>query len=74
LIFFFEKKRKNIDNSQPSEPTPNNVEVMVEQPLCASVYKEPALISEQPLTRIDIAHLIRDPSNPGLFMCPIIQS
>jgi hypothetical protein len=60
---FFEKKRKNIDNSQPSEPTPSNVEVIVEQPLCASVYKEPALISEQPLIRIDIAHLIRDPCN-----------
>jgi hypothetical protein len=60
---FFEKKRKNIDNSQTSEPTPSNVEVMVEQPQCASVYKEPALISEQPLTRINIAHLIRDPSN-----------
>jgi hypothetical protein len=29
----FEKKRKNIDNSQPSKPTPMcNVEVMVEQP------------------------------------------
>jgi len=40
-----------------------NVEVMVEQPQCASVYKEPVLISEQPLTRIDFAHLIRDPSN-----------
>jgi hypothetical protein len=65
---FFEKKReKNIDNSQPSEPTPSIVEVMVEQPQCASVYKEPALITEQPLTRIDIAHLIRDPSN-----CPQI--
>jgi len=36
-----------------------NVEVMVEQSQCASVYEEPALISEQPLTRIDIAHLIR---------------
>jgi len=61
---FFLKKRKNIDDSQPSEPTPMcNVEVMVEQPQCASVYKEPALISEQPLFRIDIAHLIRDPSN-----------
>ena len=60
---FLEKKKKNIDNSQLSEPTPSNVEVMVEQPLCASVYREPALISEQPLTRIDIAHLIRDPSN-----------
>jgi hypothetical protein len=58
------KKRKNIDDSQPSKPTPMcNVEVMVEQPQCASVYKEPALISEQPFTRIDIAHLIRDPSN-----------
>ena len=33
-----------------------NVEVMVEQPQCASVYKELALISEQPLTRIDIAY------------------
>jgi len=30
-----------------------NVDVMVEQPQCASVYKEFALISEQPLTRID---------------------
>jgi len=40
-----------------------NVEVMVEQPQCALVYKELALISEQPLTRIDIAHLIRDPNN-----------
>jgi len=40
-----------------------NVEVMVEQPQCASVYEEPALISEQPPTRIDIAHVIRDPSN-----------
>jgi hypothetical protein len=36
---------------------------MVEQPQYASVYKEPALISEQPLTTIDIAHLIRDSSN-----------
>jgi hypothetical protein len=63
LILFFEKKRKNIDNSQPSEPTPNNVEVMVEQSQCASIYKEPTLISEQPLTRINIAHLIRDLSN-----------
>jgi hypothetical protein len=61
--FFEKQKRKNIDNSQTSEPTPSNVEVMVEQPQCASVYKEPALISEQPLTRINIAHLIRDPSN-----------
>jgi len=40
-----------------------NVKVMVEQPQCASVYEEPALINEQPPTRIDIAHLIRDPSN-----------
>jgi len=40
-----------------------NVEVMVEQLQCASIYKKPAFISEQPLTRIDIAHLIRDPSN-----------
>ena len=61
--FFFLKKKIYIDTSQPSEPTPSNVEVMVKQPQCASVYKEPALISEQPLTRIDIAHLIRDPSN-----------
>jgi hypothetical protein len=30
-----------------------NVDVMVEQPQCASVYKEFALISDQPLTRID---------------------
>ena len=55
MILFLKKKRKNIDNSLPSEPTPMcNVEVMVEQPQCASVYKEFALISEQPLTRIDI--------------------
>ena len=40
--FFEKQKRKNIDNSQTSEPTPSNVEVMVEQPQCASVYKEPA--------------------------------
>ena len=40
-----------------------NVQVMAEQHQCASIYKESALISEQPLTRIDIAHLIRDPSN-----------
>jgi hypothetical protein len=64
LIFFFEKKRKNNDNSQPSKPTPIcNVEVMVEQSQCASAYEEPALTSEPPPTRIDIAHLIRDPSN-----------
>jgi hypothetical protein len=64
IDFFFEKKRKNINNSQPSEPTLMcNVEVMVEQLQCASVYEEPVLISEQPPTRIDIAHLIRDPSN-----------
>jgi len=64
LIIFFEKKKTNIDNSQPSEPTPMyNVEVMVEQPQCALVYEEPVLISVQPLTRIDIAHLLRDPSN-----------
>ena len=44
-----------------------NVEVMVEQPQCALVYEEPVLISVQPLTRIDIAHLLRDPSN-----CPQI--
>jgi len=40
-----------------------NVKVIVDQPQCASVFKEPALISEQPLTTIDIAYLIRDPSN-----------
>jgi len=58
------KKRKNIDNSQPSEPTPIcNVEVMVEQPQCASIYRESTLISEQPLTRIDITYLITNPSN-----------
>jgi hypothetical protein len=61
---FFEKHRKNIDNSQPSELTLMfNVEVMVGQPQCTSVYVDPVLISEQPPTRIDIAHLIRDPSN-----------
>jgi hypothetical protein len=72
---FFEKKRKNIDNSQPSESTPMcNVEVMVEQPQCASVYEEPALINEQPPTRIDIAHLIRDPSNrPQIWEYPVNQ-
>jgi len=57
-------KKKYIDDSQPSEPTLLcHVKVMVEQPQCALIYKESALISEQPLTRIDIAHLIRDPSN-----------
>ena len=46
LIFFF-LKRKNINNSQPSEPTLMcNVQVMVEQLQCALVYKEPVLISE----------------------------
>jgi len=40
-----------------------NVEVMVEQPQCASIYKESTLISEQPLTRIDITYLIRNSSN-----------
>jgi len=73
---FFEKtKRKNIDNSQPSGPTPMcNVEVMVEQPQCASVYEEPALINEQPPTRIDIAHVIRDPSNrPQIWKYPVNQ-
>jgi hypothetical protein len=64
LILFLKKKRKNIDNSQPSEPTPIcNVEVMVEQPQCASIYRESTLISEQPLTRIDITYLITNPSN-----------
>jgi hypothetical protein len=61
--FFFNKK-KNIDNSQLREPTSMcNVEVMVEQPQYASIYGELALISEQPPTKIDIAHLIRNPSN-----------
>ena len=47
--------KKKINNSLPSEPTSMcNVDVMVEQPQCALVYKEFALISEQPLTRIDI--------------------
>jgi len=64
LILFLKKKRKNIDNSQPSKPTPIcNVEVMVEQPQCASIYRESTLISEQPLTRIDITYLITNPSN-----------
>jgi hypothetical protein len=64
LILFLKKKRKNIDNSQSSEPTPIcNVEVMVEQPQCASIYRESTLISEQPLTRIDITYLITNPSN-----------
>ena len=72
IDFFLKKKRKNIDNSQSSEPTPSNVEVMVEQPQYASVYKEPALISEQPLTTIDIAHLIRDSSNrPQIWKYPV---
>jgi hypothetical protein len=31
-----------------------NVDVKIEQPQYASVYKEFALISEQPLTRMDI--------------------
>jgi hypothetical protein len=36
-----------MDNSQPSEPTPMcNVKVIVEQLQCASVYKEPTLISK----------------------------
>jgi hypothetical protein len=64
IDFFFEKKRENIDNLQPSKPNPMcNIEVMVEQPQCASVYKESTLISEQPLTRINIAHLIGNSSN-----------
>jgi hypothetical protein len=37
---------------------------MVEQLQCASVYEEPALISEQPPTKINTAHLIKDPINP----------
>jgi len=46
IDFFFEKK--NIDESQPSEPTPMcNVEVMVEQPQCASIYKESVLITSE---------------------------
>jgi hypothetical protein len=57
-------KKQYIDDSQPSEPILMcNVEVMVEQPQYALIYKESALISEQPLARIDIAYLIRDPSN-----------
>jgi hypothetical protein len=40
-----------------------NVEVMVEQPQCASFYEQPALTSEPPPSRINIAHLIIDPSN-----------
>jgi len=40
-----------------------NVEVMVGQPQCALVYEDHVLINEQPPTRIDIAHLIRDPNN-----------
>jgi hypothetical protein len=40
-----------------------NVEVMIGQPQYASVYEDPVLINEQPSTRIDIANLIRDPSN-----------
>jgi hypothetical protein len=75
LISFLRKKRKNIDNSQPSESTPMcNVKVMVEQPQCASVYEEPALINEQPPPRIDIALLIRDPSNrPQIWEYPVNQ-
>jgi len=39
--------KKHIDNSQSNEPTlMYNVKVMGEQLQCASVYKEPALISE----------------------------
>jgi len=75
LILFLKKKEKIINNSQPSEPTPMcNVKVMVGQPQCALVYKELALISEQPLTRIDIAHLIRDLSNcPQIWEYPVNQ-
>jgi len=41
---------------------------------CASDYKELVLISEHPLTRIDIAHLIRDPSNrPQIWKYPVNQ-
>jgi len=44
IWFFFQK---NIDNSQPSEPTPMcNDKVMVEQLQYTSVYKEPTLISK----------------------------
>ena len=67
FILFFKKKKKNINNLQPSEPTQiYNVEVMVKQLQCASIYKEHALISEQPLTRINIT-LIRDPNNHSQF-------
>jgi hypothetical protein len=39
IDFFFLKT--NIDDSRPSEPTPMcNVEVMVEQLQCASIYKK----------------------------------
>ena len=58
-FFFKKKKEKKIDNSQPSEPTLMcNFEIMVEQPQYALVYEELVLISEQPSTRINIAHLI----------------
>jgi len=50
-----------VEHNEP--PSMYNVEVMVEQPQCVSIYKEFVLISEQPLTGIDIAHLIRDSSN-----------
>jgi hypothetical protein len=45
-----------------------NVEVMVEQPQCASVYKELVLIHEQPLTRIDIV------KNHSLLFFVLFQS
>ena len=47
-----------------------NVEVMVEQPQCTSIYEEPILINEPPSTIIDITYLIRDPDNhPQIWEC-----
>jgi len=41
--------------------------------MCFSL-QEPVLISEQPLTRINIAHLIRDQSNrPQIYEYPVNQ-
>jgi len=45
-----------------------NVEVMVEQAQCVSVYKEFALISEQPLIRINIV------KNHSLLFFTLFQS
>jgi len=66
LIF---KKKKNINNSLPSEPTSMcNVDVMVEQSQCVLVYKEFMLISEYALTRIDIV------KNHSLLFFVLFQS